>query len=129
MIVDTMGLFEAGTGYTFECSTVPEEITRKGYVFWQFNFETKSKDGRMILNYSESVPIWLCGPVFKALGFPEVSAGRFDVEPTLALGRSFKCDVVHEDVNGTARARMKNMIPVTSEQPKLGKKEEEDIPF
>src|SRR3990167_11311586 len=103
-IVDCAGLFPEGNGYVMEVTQIPEEISRGGYVFWKFVFTTKN-DGEE-LTYVESCPIWLCGPMFKALQFPEKSLGRYDVEPALALGRRITCDIAHEDVKGVPRARM-----------------------
>ncbi len=103
-----------------ECADIPIERSSKGYIFWDFAGTTKI--GAEEVTYRESFPIWLVGPLFKALGFKEVSPGKFDVEPTEALGRKFKCDIVHEEINGKPYARMKNMIPIINE-------EEADIPF
>lgn len=110
MIVDTAGLFPEGKGFIMECSGVPSERLTRGTVFWDFDFYTKVEE--VDTPYRESVPIWLAGPVFKALGFKEVTPGRFDVEPTQAVGRKFKCDIVHEVVKDKPYARMKNMIPI-----------------
>jgi len=117
MIVDTAGLFPEGKGYIMECVGVPAERLTRGTVFWDFDFATEL-DGAQT-PYRESVPIWLAGPVFKALGFKEVGPGRFEVEPTEAPGRKFKCDVVHEVVKDKPYARMKNLAPL----------EDDSIPF
>lgn len=117
MIVDTQGLFPAGKDYVMTVSAVPEENNRKGYVFWDFTFDTEVEGIKS--TYQESFPIWLAGPIFKALQFKEVSLGRYEVEPTLALGRKIKGDVIHEEVKGTPRARLKNMVPMA----------DSDIPF
>lgn len=106
-IENTSNLFPEGD-YVMEVSQVPEKQNRKGFVFWDFNFTTKI-DGEPA-DYQESIPIWLCGPIFKVLGYPEVRPGSFDVDAPAALGRQIACKVVHMDVKGTPRARMMGMV-------------------
>lgn len=108
MIVDTAGLFPESKGLTMECSSIPTERINRGTVFW--DFEGKTELAGAEATYRESFPIWLAGALFKALGFKEVSPGRYDVEPTLAIGRKFKCDIVHETIKDKPYARMKNMV-------------------
>lgn len=122
MIVDTAGLFPEGKGFVMECSGIPAERLTRGTVFWDFDFVTELEGVKM--PYRESIPIWLTGPVFKALGFKEVGPGRFDVEPTEAPGRKFKCDIVHEMVKDKPYARMKNMTPIAE-----GSSQDDQIPF
>jgi len=122
MIVDTAGLFPEGKGFTMECSGIPTERLTRGTTFWDFTFETEL-DG-VPASYRESIPIWLSGPIFKALGFKEVGPGRYDVEPTQAPGRKFTCDIVHEVVKDKPYARMKNMAPIAE-----GSSKDDDIPF
>lgn len=110
MIVDTAGLFPATKGIILTCVGIPSNRLTRGTVFWDFDFVGKLEG--VETPYRESVPIWLAGPVFKALGFPEVTPGRFDVEATKAVDRKFKCDIVHEVVKDKPYARMKNMVPV-----------------
>jgi hypothetical protein len=110
MIVDTAGLFPESKGLIMECSGIPAERLTRGTVFWDFDFTTQIEGDSV--PYRESVPIWLAGPVFKALGFKEVTPGRYDVEPTMAIGRKFKCDIVHETIKDKPYARMKNMVPI-----------------
>ncbi len=114
MIVDTAGLFPEGKGYVMECSGIPAERVTRGTVFWDFDFTTEVEG--VETPYRESVPIWLTGPVFRALSFKEISPGRFDVEPTLAIGRRLRCDIVHETIKDKAYARMKNMVPIGPEK-------------
>jgi hypothetical protein len=121
VIVNTAGLFPAGKGFVMECAGIPTERVARGTVFWDFDFTTLLEDEET--TYRESVPIWLAGPVFKALGFKEVSPGRFDVEPTQAPGRKFTCDIVHEVVKDKPYARMRNMVPMGQDASK------DDIPF
>ena len=128
MIVDTAGLFPEGKGYVMECTAVPEEVVRNGYTFWEFNGTTDVEGVKS--SYKESFPIWLSGPLFKDLGFVEVTPGRYDVEPTEALGRRFTCDIVHELVKEKPYARMKNMKPATFKNKDVQKAaDEESIPF
>ena len=128
MIVDTAGCFPEGKGYIMECSAVLEEVVRKGTTFWQFN-GTTDLDG-VKSAYNEAFPIWLAGPLFAALGFKEVSPGKYDVEPTNALGRKFKCDIVHEKVNDKVYARIKNAVPLQFKNKDVQKAaDEESIPF
>lgn len=122
MIVDTAGLFPEGKDFVMVCSGVPTERNTRGTIFWDFDFATEL-DGEQT-SYRESVPIWLAGPVFKALGFKEVGPGRFDVEPTQAPGRKFKCDIVHEVVKDKPYARMKNMVLIAD-----GSSQGDSIPF
>lgn len=110
MIVDTAGLFPEAEGLIMECSAIPSERSNRGTVFW--DFEGKTKLYGVEATYRESFPIWLSGALFKALGFKEVTPGRYDVEPTMAIGQKFKCDIVHETIKDKPYARMKNMIPV-----------------
>jgi hypothetical protein len=110
MIVDTAGLFPEGKDYVMECTEVPMERVTRGTVFWDFTGKTEI-DGNEAF-YKESFPIWLAGTLFNALGFKEVSPGRYDVQPTMALQRRFKCDVVHEKIKDKAYARIKNAVPL-----------------
>jgi hypothetical protein len=111
MIVDTAELFPEGKGYVMECSEIPIERSTRGTVFWDFIGKTEIEG--METSYKESFPIWLAGALFAALGFKEVGPGRYDVEPTLALGRKFTCDIVHEKIKDKPYARIKNAKPVT----------------
>lgn len=122
MIIDTAGLFPEGKGFVMVCSGIPEERLTRGTTFWDFTFETEVEG--VPSSYSESTPIWLAGPVFKALGFKEVGPGRFDVEPTQAPGRKFTCDIVHEVVKDRPYARMKNMVSIAE-----GSSKDDEIPF
>jgi hypothetical protein len=106
MIVDTAGVAPEAKGIVLECSSVPEERTIRGTVFWDFSFT--AEDGTA---YNESVPIWLAAPLFRALLFKEISAGRFEFDPPEAMGRKVKCDIVHETIKDKVYARMKNIIP------------------
>lgn len=128
MIVDTAGVFPEKKGLVMECVSVPSERLTRGTVFWDFDFVT-SVDG-IDTPYRESVPIWLAGSVFKALGFKELTPGRFEVEPTEAVGRKFKCDLVHETIKDKVYARMKNMTPIVEGGLKPGDIDAESgIPF
>ena len=118
-IIDTAQVFPETKGIVLTCSGVPSERNTRGTVFWDFDFKTE--DG---LTYHESVPIWLVGPVFKALQFKEVKPGSYDVEPTLSLGRKLKCDIANEDVKGKIYARIKNPIPIAE-----GSSRNDEIPF
>lgn len=122
MIVDTAGLFPEGKDLVMVCSGIPAERLTRGTVFWDFEFETELEGAPA--SYRESVPIWLAGPLFKALGFKEVGPGRYDVEPTLAPGRKLKCDIVHEVVKDKPYARMKNMVAIAE-----GSSQDDQIPF
>lgn len=109
MIVDTAGLFPESKGIVLTCTGVPSERLTRGTVFWDFDFTTDLAG--VETPYRESVPIWLAGPIFKALGFKEVSPGRFDVDPPSAVNRRFKCDIVHETIKDKAYSRIKNTAP------------------
>jgi hypothetical protein len=122
MIVDTAGLFPEGKGFVMTCSGIPAERVTRGTVFWDFEFATELEGSPA--SYRESVPIWLAGPVFKALGFKEVGPGRYDVEPTQAPTRKLKCDIVHEVVKDKPYARMKNMVAIAE-----GSSQDDQIPF
>jgi hypothetical protein len=122
MIVDTVGLFQEGKGFVMECSEIPSERLTRGTVFWDFAFTTELEGEPA--TYRESIPVWLTGPIFKALGFKEVTVGRFDVEPTQAIGRKLKCDILHEIVKDKPYARMKNMVPIAE-----GSSKADEIPF
>ena len=122
MIVDTAGLFPEGKGFVMECTGIPAERLTRGTVFWDFEFTTELEGAPA--SYRESVPIWLAGPVFKALGFKEVGPGRYDVEPTQAPSRKLKCDIVHEVVKEKPYARMKNMVAIAE-----GSSRNDSIPF
>ena len=126
MIVDTSNLFPAGTGYIMECSQIPSERVNRGTTFW--DFEGKTEIEGVEASYRESFPIWLAGDLFKALQFKEVTPGRYDVEPTMAIGRKFKCDIVHVTIKDKPYARMKNMVPVPMTEAEM-KRDEDGIPF
>lgn len=122
MIVNTNQLFPPGD-YVLTCCDVPKEENIRGTTFWRFRFETKVEGSSII--YEELCPIWLCGPLFKALQFKEVKPGSYDVEETKAMGRKLKGSIVHEEISsgakkGTLVARLKNMTPMEAD---------EDIPF
>lgn len=122
MIVDTAGLFPETKGIVLVCNSIPSERVTKGTVFWNFAFTAEIEGGTT--TYTESVPLWLTGPVFRALQFKEVTAGRYDVDPPSAVGRKIKCDIVHEIVKDKPYARMKNMIPIAE-----GSSKNDEIPF
>lgn len=131
MIVDTSNLFPEGKGYVMECAEVITERTSRGTVFWDFVGRTELEG--IETYYRESFPIWLAGALFSALGFHEVTPGRYDVEPTLSLGRKFVCDIVHEKIKGKPYARIKNARPVTESlsqaATKLQAPSDDTIPF
>ena len=125
MIVDTNArtLFDEGH-YVLGVSDVPVEEEINGTTFWRFKFKTSSGQ-----DYEEFCPIWLCGPLLKALDFPEVKPGRFDVEPTSALHRVIEADVVHETIEkgnkkGQVVSRLKNIVAR-----KANKLADDEIPF
>lgn len=100
-IENTSQLFPEGT-YEFTISNVPEKKDRNGIIFWEFQFTTEI-DGSSA-TYNEFLPIWLCAPMFKALGYKEVRPGSFDVEPTAALGKRLKATVAHEEIKSGNKA-------------------------
>lgn len=127
MIVNTTQLFPEGR-YKMMCIEIPSEELRNGMTFWRFKFET-TLDGQRA-TYEEFLPVWLAGPMFKALGFPEVRPGSFDVEPTMALQRSIEGTVVHETIEkgnkaGQIVSRLKDMKPIAKEKTAP----QEEIPF
>ena len=122
MIVDTANVFNEAKDIVLTCSGIPAERLTRGTVFWDFPF-TAEVDG-VEANYNESVPVWLTGSLFRALGFREISAGKFDVDPPSAIGREIKCDIVHETVKDKVYARIKNPIPFAD-----GSSKADEIPF
>lgn len=124
MIENTSQLFPEGN-YEFEICNVPEKKDRNGVVFWEFQMKTELEGS--VASYNEFLPIWLCAPMFKALDYPEVRPGSFDVEPTMALGKRFKAKVIHEEIKsgnkaGQVVSRLKEIVP-------LPPKTAADIPF
>jgi len=111
MIVNTASVFPEGE-YIMTCSQVPAEVNRRGTLFWQFEFKTELEGEPA--TYSESCPIWLCGPLFKALGFKEVAPGSYDVIPPGALNKKIKGKIIHEKVKDQVYARFRDLTPMGS---------------
>lgn len=117
MSIENCGeLFPEGS-YDLEVSGVPEKKERNGTIFWEFPFITEL-DGQPA-TYTEFLPIWLCGPMFKVLGFKEIRPKSYDVEPTLALGKRIRVILVHEEITsgnkkGQLVSRLKEMVAVQS---------------
>ncbi len=127
MIVDTAGLFPQTKGIILTCVSIPSERLTRGTVFWDFDFVGELEGAET--PYRESVPIWLAGPIFKALGFPEVTPGRFDVEPMKAVNRQIVCDILYEVVKDKPYARIKNAKAVDQTGLKPEDLTAEGIPF
>lgn len=93
MIMDTTGeLFPEGK-YTFRVAEIPSEDEVKGYQAWQWTFETDTDEGPR--TYNERFMVWNLAPLMRALDFPEPKPGKFDWEPTEALGRSVEASIQH----------------------------------
>lgn len=126
-IENTSQLFPEGR-YKFTVDNVPEKKDRNGIYFWEFQLATEL-DGAPA-TYTEFLPIWLCAPIFKVLGYPEVRPGSFDVEPTKALGKQFEGVVAHEEIKsgnkqGQKVSRLKELVAtIPATIPMAG-----DIPF
>lgn len=115
MILDTNGeIFPEGT-YTFRVAAVPFETEVGKYLAWQWSFETPI-DGALRV-YNERFMVWLLAPLLRALGFKELTPGRFDFEATEALSRSVVATIKHQTLEkgasaGKTVARMVDIKPV-----------------
>lgn len=142
MMLDTNGnIFPEGT-YRFRVAQVPEETDVKGYKSWQFSFETQTDEGLQL--YNERFMLFLIAPLMRGLAFKEVVPGKFDFEPTAALGLSITARIVHVTLDkgasaGKTVARMTDIQPVTKQameskaalnaQAPIGSVAADDIPF
>lgn len=115
MMLDTNGeMFPEGR-YKFRVSDVPAAEEVGQYLGWRFNFEAETEDGSR--TYSERFMVWLMAPLMRALGFPEVKPGKFDWEPTEAMGRTITATIKHVTIEkgasaGKTVARMTEMQPI-----------------
>ncbi len=112
-ILDTNGeIFPEGK-YTFCVADVPTQVDVKGYVAWQWSFDTETDDGPT--TYNERFMVWLLAPLVRALGFAELVPGKFDFEPAAALGRSVTATIKHVTLEKTGKtvARMTEIQPVS----------------
>ena len=114
MMLDTNGeLFPKGR-YIFRVADVPamEEVGQ--YTGWRWIFEVETDEGTR--SYSERFMVWLLAPLVRALDFKEVTPGRFEFEPTDALGRSVVARIEHVTLDkgksaGKTVARMMDIQP------------------
>lgn len=115
MITDTNGdIFPEGT-YQFRVIDIPTELDLKGYKAWQWAFEADTDEGPRA--YSERFMVWLMAPLFRGLGFPEITPGKFKWEATDALDRTLQATVKHVTLDkgasaGKVVARMTDIQPV-----------------
>jgi len=117
-IINTAGELLAQGRYIFRVAEVPEAgSTKDGYDFWQFRFEV-SVDGQTV-PYNERFMIFQIAPLLRALETPEPAPGKFDFEPTMALGKLVQATLVHEVLDrgprkGEIVARMRDIHPAPS---------------
>jgi len=139
MMLDTNGeIFPQGC-FTFRVSDVPTPEDVKGYSAWRWTFEAETSDG--VRTYSERFMVWTLAPLLRALGFKELTPGKFDFEATEAMGRSVVAEIKHVTLDkgasaGKTVARMMDIQPMS----KMSKENkaalaaqapagDEDIPF
>ncbi len=144
-ILDTNGeMFPEGK-YTFRVADVPLQVDIKGYVAWHWSFDTDTDEGPR--TYNERFMVWTLAPLARALGFKEVTPGRFSWEPPDALGRSVNATIKHVTLEkgasaGKTVARMTDIQPVgklpdyskvapamAAQAPGKAKAVQDDVPF
>lgn len=114
MITDTNGeMFPEGT-YLFRVADIPVEVDIKGYRAWQWSFDVEGVEG--LMTYNERFMVWLLAPLFRGLGFPEITPGKFKWEATEAMDRTLTATIKHVTLEkgnsaGKVVARMTDIRP------------------
>lgn len=99
----------------FQINDIPtKKMYESGQTYYQFQLKTII-DEEVVL-HTEKLAIWMCGPMFKALGCSEVKPGHFDVAPTEMLGKQIKASIKHEKITkgksaGKVVARLYDIEP------------------
>jgi len=95
--------------HVFTVSDVPvKKRFESGSVVYEFVFEVK--DGDKLITHKERIPVWLSGPILKALGAKEIEPGVFEWEKEETVGKMITADIVMEPnpKDGKSYRRMKN---------------------
>lgn len=139
MIENTTGdIFPEVVNVIFRVSEVPKKgFFDSGQAYYAFVFEAKI-DGELVL-YKERIAIWMCSPLFNALGCEEVKPGHFDVLPAMLLNVRIMASIKHETATkgksaGKVFARMYDHKPIGREKKpreteKQAEKYENEVPF
>ncbi len=101
-IINTNSGIEAGK-WIFTVIEEPKKIHmgKNNTTGYEFKFSAINTEG-MRAEHKEKFPVFLVGPLFKALGCEEVSTGKFKFDPTNMADRVVSAEIIYEDfVNKT----------------------------
>jgi hypothetical protein len=83
-----------------------------GKNYYEFKFKVYVSPGSK-LPYSERFPVWLCGPLLRALGCNEVETGIFEWDKEAVVGVKFDGEIVIEKgKDGKDYRKLRNPVAI-----------------
>ena len=105
--VDTNSGIPTG-GYTCTVVEEPKKVRMGKTVGYEFSFSAINKNGERY-THKEKFPVFLVGPLLKALGCEEVSPGNFKLVTEDVADKVVAGEIVYEKYEGREYPKLKNI--------------------